>query len=73
MISLKKRNITVLSEDELTLVSGGSDTDPDRPSYTDTCGDDGYTATPDCFAFPDTDGCPPDFTDGCPPDYTQDC
>lgn len=68
MISLKKRNITVLSEDELTLVSGGSDTDF-RP--TDTCTQDGYTATPDCFAFPDTDGCPPDYTDDCPD--TQNC
>ncbi|MCW2004403.1 hypothetical protein FHY30_003227 [Xanthomonas arboricola] len=68
MISLKKRNITVLSEDELTLVSGGGHTRP-----TDTCPQDGYTATPDCFAFPDTDGCPPDFTNDCPPDYTQDC
>jgi hypothetical protein len=59
VIDLKRRNITVLSEDELTLVSGGSDTDPDRPDpwtpTIDDCTDPGYSMTPDCF--PNSDGC----------------
>ncbi|MGE8210286.1 MAG: hypothetical protein ACN6RH_12315 [Stenotrophomonas rhizophila] len=71
MIALKKRNISVLTEDELTLVSGGSDTTDDRTDpwtpTIDDCTDPGYSMTPDCFQFPDTDGCPPDYTDAdCP-------
>ena len=58
MIALKKRNIAVLSEDELTLVSGGSDTEDTRTDPwhpTDDCTDPGFSMTPDCF--PNSDGC----------------
>ncbi len=53
MISLKKRNITILSNDELTVVSGGFDTD-----LTTQCGGPGYSTEQDsCTCLPDTDGC----------------
>ncbi len=44
MIKLKTRNVTLLTDDEVSLVSGGTDTDT-RPSFTDeSCFDCVFTA-----------------------------
>ncbi|ALA85699.1 hypothetical protein YH67_05250 [Stenotrophomonas maltophilia] len=59
MISLKKRNITVLTDDELSLVSGGWDTEDTRGQPwqpTDDCTDPGYsTADHSCVCTINSD------------------
>jgi hypothetical protein len=71
VIKLKTRNVTLLTDDEVSLVSGGADTN--RPLITDdSCFDCGFSIPcvptvnycPPTMECPETTGCPE--TDDCP-------